>query len=189
MAVPGVQIVDSAGNSVSVAGGTVPVSGTFSATTVFPYAMTDAQAAAAASALGVLGSYFASPPTLTNGQVNPLMLDASGNLKVNVEAGDLAGVLPVGAANFVPNQATLTTTAAALIVAARTGAQGTGRVSVTIVSGSTTAIALGGSGVTFTTGVVLPGTVGASITIPTTAAIYGSLSAAGSALVSYYETY
>jgi hypothetical protein len=36
---------------------------------------------------------------------------------------------------------------------------------------------------------ILPGVVGASVTLTTTAAIYGALAATGSAPISYYELY
>ena len=96
----------------------------------------------------------------------------------------------LGAANFATGQVTLTTTGGAIIVPARLGGITVGRVSVTIVNQSSTSVALGPTaGVTFTTGQVLPGVVGASITIATTAAVYGSLQSAGTALLTYHETY
>jgi hypothetical protein len=118
----------------------------------------------------------------SDGSANYADPDGSGNLKVTSTA-------TVGSAAFTPGQVTLTATTAAVVIAARTGAAGTGRISTTIVNGGTTAVALGGSGVTFTTGIVLPGVVGASATIATTTAIYGALQATGSALLSFYELY
>ena len=81
---------------------------------------------------------------------------------------------PVGAANFTVTPASVNSNASAVqIVAARTGAQGTGRVSVTLYNAGPEPVYYGPSGVTAATGLLLP--VGASVTIPTTAAIYGIL--------------
>jgi hypothetical protein len=93
---------------------------------------------------------------------------------------------PVGATNFAPAQVSVGTTATQ-IVAARPGAIGTGRISVTITNTTTTPIFLGGSGVTLTTGALLPGIVGASKTISTTAAIFGI--AGSAATVTEDETF
>jgi hypothetical protein len=101
----------------------------------------------------------------------------------------VAPFLGVGASTFMPGQATLTSTTGTLVVAARTGVNGTGRISVTVINNSTTAVYLGPSGVTSSSGMILPGVVGASVTLTTTAAIYGALAATGSALISYYELY
>jgi hypothetical protein len=94
---------------------------------------------------------------------------------------------PVGAANFAPNQVSIGTTATQ-IAAARTGVSGTGRVSITILNTSTTPVFIGGSGVTASTGILLAGAIGASITINTTAAVFGIVSA-GTATVSEWETF
>ncbi len=48
-------------------------------------------ATAATNALQIAGVYDLSPPTLANGQGAALLLDASGNLKVNVAAGGASG--------------------------------------------------------------------------------------------------
>ncbi len=102
----------------------------------------------------------------------------SGILAVGIVAG------PIGLPNFSPGQVSITT-AATLIAAARTGAPGTGRSTVTIVNNSANAVTIGGSGVTTTTGVTIPAS--GTLTLQTTAAIYG---VAGSAsTVSYYELY
>lgn len=101
--------------------------------------------------------------------------------------GGGGGGATVGAANFTPAQVSVGATAT-VIAAARTGAAGTGRVSITITNTTTTAIYLGGSGVTTSTGTMLPGVVGASVTINTTAAVYGIV-ATGTATVTEFETY
>jgi hypothetical protein len=93
---------------------------------------------------------------------------------------------PVGATNFAPAQVSVGTSATS-IAAARAGAIGTGRVSITITNTTTTPIFLGGSGVTATTGQLLPGIVGASVTLNTTAAIFGI--AASAATVTEFETF
>ncbi len=80
------------------------------------------------------------------------------------------------------NQATVATTAT-LIAAARTG-----RVSITIINGGTTDVLVGGSGVTTANGLLLTGTKGASVTINTSAAVYGIVGT-GTQAVSYLEAY
>jgi hypothetical protein len=70
----------------SVTQGTSPwvISGTVTPT--FPYGMTQSQTASTTSGAGALCAYFSAAPTLTNGQVNPLACDVSGNLR-NVNIG------------------------------------------------------------------------------------------------------
>lgn len=87
-----------------------------------------------------------------------------------------------GGASMDTNQVSITTSAT-LIVAARTT-----RRSVTVTNLGTTAIYIGPSGVTTTTGSLLIGTAGAAISIPTTAAVYGIVSS-GTQSVSYIEVY
>jgi hypothetical protein len=93
----------------------------------------------------------------------------------------------VGAAAFATAQASPGVTATS-IVAARTGAPGTGRIAAIIINMSTVPVFLGGSGVTTTTGSYLAGVVGAAVVIPTTAAIYG-ITASGTGSVSVQELY
>lgn len=89
-----------------------------------------------------------------------------------------------GANNFATSQATAATTASTPLAAARAG-----RVAVTITNLGTVDIWLGATtGVTTTTGTLLPGTKGASVTIPTNAAVYGVV-ATGTQAVSVMETY
>lgn len=94
---------------------------------------------------------------------------------------------PVGTASFSPAQVSVGT-GATLIAAARTGAVGTGRVSITVTNTSTTPVYLGGSGVTTSTGQLLPGILGASVTINTTAAVYGIVGT-GTETVTEFETF
>lgn len=94
---------------------------------------------------------------------------------------------PVGGANLGTVQVSVASTATQ-ILAARTGVAGTGRICATIENTSTTAVYLGGSSVTTSNGMLLPGIVGASDTICTTAAIYGIV-ATGTETVSAQEVY
>jgi hypothetical protein len=94
---------------------------------------------------------------------------------------------PIGAAAFAATQVSCASTATS-ILAARTGVAGTGRVSATITNTTTTAIYIGGSGVTTGTGSLLPGIVGASLTINTTAAI-DCIVTTGTATVTALETF
>lgn len=89
---------------------------------------------------------------------------------------------PTVPANFATGQGTVGTSAAQL-VAARSGRQ-----SVTIVSNCANPIELGStSGVTTANGVILPGVVGASITLNYSGAVYAI--GAASCAVSLYELY
>ena len=89
---------------------------------------------------------------------------------------------PPGAADLATGQGTATTTVST-IVASRAG-----RVSVTVVNNSTTAVILGGPAVTTGTGVILPGVVGTSLTLSYSGAV-GVITTAGSAALSFYELY
>ena len=84
------------------------------------------------------------------------------------------------------SQATVTT-AASLIVAARSGAQGVGRSAVTIYNAGATTVYLGATaGVTTANGMPLPAGAGASFN--TMAALYG-IAASGSNVIGVTETY
>ena len=96
------------------------------------------------------------------------------------------GVQSVGRAsdNIATNQILVGTTAGGtLIAAARIG-----RNAVTITNLGTTDVYIGASGVTTGTGALLVGTKGASITIPTSAALYGIVGA-GTQAVSFVDTF
>ncbi len=75
------------------------------------------------------------------------------------------------------------TTSATLIAAARAG-----RRSITVEQLGTTAVYLGATGVTTATGVLLPGTVGSSVTLNFTGALYGIV-ATGTQTVAEFELY
>jgi hypothetical protein len=78
---------------------------------------------------------------------------------------------PVGTTNFSPNQVSCTSSATS-IAAARVGNPGTGRIAILVEQLGTVNVYLGGSGVTTSTGFLLPGVVGATVTLPITAALY-----------------
>lgn len=84
--------------------------------------------------------------------------------------------------NFATAQATIGATAT-LIVAQRRG-----RDTVTIENHGTTPVYIGRSNVTTTTGILLPGVLGASISIETTDPIYGIV-ASGTQAVSCIENF
>jgi len=92
-----------------------------------------------------------------------------------------------GSAAFAATQVSCASTATSFL-SARTGASGTARISATIENTGTTAVYVGASGVTTSTGMLLPGIVGASLTINTTAALY-CIVATGTETVTVLETY
>lgn len=93
-------------------------------------------------------------------------------------------VLPLGCANIAYAQVTAPATAGGIqIVAARPG-----RGEVQITNTSTVPVYLGDSALTAATGHLLPGIVGASVTIKTSAAVYG-ITASSTALVTALETF
>lgn len=94
----------------------------------------------------------------------------------------LRGGANQGTASIATSQAT-TGTAATLLVSQRNG-----RGAVTIENLGTTPVYIGNSGVTVANGFLIPGSAGASVTIPTGAAIYGIVGT-GSQAVSILETY
>ena len=140
-----------------------------------------AAGAAWAAQTNYLGTVFIADTTTPT---NQLKVNADGSINVNGGGGFS---LSVGAANFTPGQVSVGATST-LIAAARTGVSGTGRVAITVVNAGTTPVYLGGSGVTTSTGALLPGVLGATVTINTTAAIYGIVTT-GSEAVTEFETY
>lgn len=133
-------------------------------------------------------SFDAAPGNATDGAwVKVTNTNANGAAAASASSPVTPANQPVGAATFAATQVSVANTATS-ILAARTGVSGTGRVSATITNTTTTAIYLGGSGVTTSTGQLLPGIIGASVTVNTTAAIYGIV-ASGTATVTALETY
>lgn len=93
---------------------------------------------------------------------------------------------PVGAANIFTGQWSNATAGATQIAAARTGAPGTGRVSITLYNAGSTTFFYGAAGVTTATGSrLLPN---GSRTLYTTAAIFG-IPQSGTANADYDEVY
>ena len=92
---------------------------------------------------------------------------------------------PVGSGAFATSQAPIGT-AAAQIVAARTGASGTGRISVTLYNFGSATVFIGASGVTAANG--LPLAARASLTIDTMAAVFG-VAASGTQTVGALESF
>jgi hypothetical protein len=171
--------------AVTQSGGPWSVSGTFWQTTQ-PVSLASLPALAAGSnTIGAISntSFAATQSGTWNiGSITslPALSAGSNNIGLVTPANN-----PVGAANIATAQATVGTSATS-IVAARTGAVGTGRVAVTIENNGAQTVYLGGSGVTTATGMIL--LPGASMTLNTTAAVYGVSGAAGQA-VSAMETY
>ena len=92
----------------------------------------------------------------------------------------------VGAATIATGQFSNATGSATQIVAARAGASGTGRVSLTMYNSSNVNVFVGVTGVTSSTGLrILPG---GSLTLYTTAAVFG-VPASGTGTLDYIETY
>jgi hypothetical protein len=100
---------------------------------------------------------------------------------------ETVSTIPVGAGNIATNQATMTSVAS-LIVAARPGAPGTGRINALIENFGGIDVYVGGPSVTVGTGIKLPSPAGTSMSIDTTAALYGIV-ASGSQTVGVLETY
>lgn len=88
------------------------------------------------------------------------------------------------AGGFAASQVSVDTTVGGVLLAA----DRPGRVAVTVVNEGTTDVRLGQNGVTTATGGLLTGTKGASVTLPTSAAVYGIVGT-GSQVVSVFETY
>ena len=92
----------------------------------------------------------------------------------------------VGSVNMATGKVTVGTSSV-LVVAARTGVAGNGRISATVVNLGSVTIYIGNtSGVTVVTGLPLP--PGAAMSLNTMSAIYG-ISGTASQTVGYVETY
>lgn len=122
----------------------------------------------------------AAVPTNSSGQElatlgNPFRIDPTGTTTQPTSA--------VSRANLATNQVSVAATAT-LVVAARAG-----RDSVTVENHGTTDVYVGSSsGVTTSTGILLPGTKGAAITLSYSGAVY-AIVATGTQTVSYAEGY
>lgn len=187
--------------SVSITG-TPTVSGTVAATQSGSWAMsitgTPAVTLSGTAAVGVnqwagttLGapSNYGTPPTGIVPGVNAYVTNQNANGAATV--GNSAPVTPsnppVGAGNLATSQTSVITTAT-LLANARTGVSGTGRVSITVCNTGSSAVFLGGSAVSTTTGQYLAGVPGACATFNYTGALYGIV-ASGTDTVAVSETY
>ena len=65
----------------------IPISGSITATSTYPFTSTQGQATSGSQFVGVGGMYYSTTPTLTNAQFSPFSLDSSGWLNVHVQAG------------------------------------------------------------------------------------------------------
>ena len=114
------------------------------------------------------------------------VFDATNNRLNTTATATISGDLNVatfdGAASFATNQVSITNAATA-IVAARAG-----RRAVMIINHGATDVSIGGASVTTSNGLLLTGTAGAAVSIPTTAAVYGIVGT-GTQTVSYIEVY
>ena len=138
-----------------------------------------------ATAPGLIEQAGAAPVLVSTSSHVWALAGNAGASAVVAPAASGGSVTVSGAAAIATAQAAPTTTAT-LIVAARTGAAGTGRVAATVFNSGSTTIFLGASGVTTSTG--LPLLPGASLTLNTTAAIYG-ITSSGTGAVSAVETF
>jgi hypothetical protein len=129
---------------------------------------------------------------LTGAELVPILQDGQtvAALMSNIQVGGGGGggmvnpIVPVGAANIAVSRATAGTSAS-LIVAARVGIAGVGRVNVTL-QNTDIEVCLGNSDVTTSSGWrIAPGE---AVTVPTTAAIYG-ITASGTSVIDVLEAF
>ncbi len=107
----------------------------------------------------------------------------SGEVAVAVVGPDGSPAGAVGASSGATGQVSVANTATQIVAARAT------RREVLIVQGGTTDVYIGySSGVTTATGVLLPGSAGAALTLKTTSAVYGIV-ASGTDSVCYAEEY
>lgn len=162
--------------------------------TVFGDKTNNNQAPATDAIEGLVAQALSAAPTRTDGNTVLLWTTLTGDLVVTLDGepvvlgassnniGDVDVLTVAGAGTLATNQISVANTAT-LIVASRAGRRG-----VVITNHGTTAVYIGLVGVTTTTGILLAGVVGASISIPTTAAVYGIV-ASGTQTVSFIEAY
>jgi hypothetical protein len=125
---------------------------------------------------------FAATPTFNIGTAPTLAVNWSGQ---SVAISNFPTTHLLGSGALATAQASIGVTASQ-IVAARTGGVGTGRIAVTLYNFGSATIYFGNTGVTATTGMPLP--VGASVTLNTTAALYG-IAASGTQTIGVTETF
>lgn len=150
--------------------------------------LTQETASAAAAGTTSDTAYSGSGSSSIIAALKGLYAKLAGTLSIQGTAGGTAvPSVQIGTANLATAQASVGATATQ-IVAARTGAQGTGRKTVCVTQAGSTVVYLGGSGVTTSSGDYLAGTPGAGKCFDTQAAIYGIV-ASGTDAVSATETY
>ena len=110
------------------------------------------------------------------------LVDQSGNPVGAGTSGSPSVETSQGNASLATAQVSVATTNTQIAAARAT------RNSITVTNTGTTAVYVGNTGVTTSTGMLLPGVVGASITIPTTAALFGVVGT-GTQTVAVLETY
>ena len=142
---------------------------------VFPYAFNGTTWDRVRGTGGSLSTFLSAPLPAGTNIIGKLGIDQT-------TPGTTNGTTAVGNSNIATAQASIGTTAT-LVVAARAG-----RGAVTIENTGTTAAYCGGSAVTATTGMLLPGVVGANLTVPTSAAVY-CIVGTGTQTVTALETY
>jgi len=178
----GVVIEDGAGNKITSFGGgggsTVSVSN-------FPATQAVSWSGQSVSLGGTLPA-FAATPTFNLASAIPAGANLIGAVNLDLGGVAISQGNPVPTtesyANIATGQVSIASSATQ-IVAARAG-----RKEVTIVNHATTAVYIGGSGVTATTGLLLAGVQGQGITVTGAAAIY-AIAASGSETVSFLEVY
>ncbi len=122
---------------------------------------------------------------LTSGTITGAMYGSIAASSVNTNV--TSQINAVGAASFATAQVALTTGGTTYsLAAARTGAPGTGRVSITIVNRGTAVISVGAAGVSTSTGFLID--PGGSFTSNDTAAFYG-VSATSGQSVAVFESF
>ena len=164
--------------------GTLTVSGSVSVAN-FPASQPVSWSGQSVSLSGTLPA-FAATPSFQLASAIPAGASLIGAVNLDIGGATVSQGNPVPTtetySNIAAGQVSVASTAT-MIVAARTG-----RKEVTIVNNSTTAVYLGVSSVTSSSGLLLAGVVGEGITITGGAAIYGA-TATGSETVSYLEVY
>ena len=129
---------------------------------------------------------FAATPSFNIASAIPTGANLIGSVNLAIGGGAIGQGNPVATTETYSSLATGQVSVASLatqIVPARAG-----RKEVTIVNHATTAVYIGGSGITATTGLLLAGVQGEGITITGGAAIY-AITASGSETVSFLEVY
>jgi len=181
----GVVIEDGAGNKVTSFGGGGGGGGGSVSVSNFPATQAVSWSGQNVSLSGFLPA-FATTPAFTLGAALPAGANLIGAVNLDIGGAPVSPNNPVPTTESYSSIATgqvSVTASATQVVAARAG-----RKEVTIVNHATTAVYIGGSGVTAATGLLLAGVQGQGITVTGGAAIY-AIAASGSETVSFLEVY